>query len=339
MRMKRFTAWLAIFSIVFAAVAQAGPFVPGQVLTAAQLNSVVDSKCTNAACAITGGTATGITIDNSVIGGTTPAPIYNTLTNTIAASGTNQATATALTSQQNRISTAPVGSGVILMTALRGGLVVGIDNDTANAVNVYPQLTGTINQAAANTPLVVPPNGSVLLFSTDTLNWDSVLDSSPSFQSVTLYGTLTPNSASGVVGTVTNDNAQAGSIGEYTSSSVASTAVSLTTASAVNITSLPLAAGDYDVQGTCIYQTAATTNVTLDVCGLSATSGTFGADGSYTRQTYSGLVPGAVEYADQVTQNVRFSLASPTTVYLVASSTFTVSTQTAGGFMRVRRVR
>jgi hypothetical protein len=74
MKLNRLIIWAALVSMIGAQTAAlAGPFIPGQILTAAQLNSVVDSKCTNAACAITGGTITGVTIDGSAIGSTTPA--------------------------------------------------------------------------------------------------------------------------------------------------------------------------------------------------------------------------------------------------------------------------
>jgi hypothetical protein len=339
MKMKQTISWILMGLLVFAPIVQAGPFIPGQVLTAAQLNSVVDSKCTNAACAITGGTVVGVTIDNSVIGGTTPAAVYNTLTNTITASGVSQATATALISQYNRVASAPVGTGVVLQTPLHSGMMVALDNDTANYVNIYPQVGGTINGAASNVPMAVPPGGTVLYFSLDTLNWDSVIDPSPNFYSVTFYGTITPNSASGVVGTVTNDNAQPGSWGEYVASTVASTTFSLASASSVNAVSMVVAAGDYDFTGACTFQTAASTVVTATECGISTTNGTFGSDGTYARNTFAAVTPGAVEWQDAPAPVVRESFAAPTTVYLVASSVFSTSTQTAGGFMRWRRVR
>lgn len=149
-----------------------------------------------------------------------------------------------------------------------------------------------------------------------------------------------PVVTSGLVsGTTTNDNAAAGTLGEYSSSGVASTTVSLTTATPVNLHSVSLAAGDYDVQGIGVFQTAVNTSVTATQVGLSTTTGTFGADGSYTRDNFAAVVPGAIEWKDAVTPVFRISLATTTTVYLVGQSTFTVSTQTAGGVIRWRRMR
>jgi len=142
-----------------------------------------------------------------------------------------------------------------------------------------------------------------------------------------------------VQGTTTNDNAAAGYIGEYASSGVVATTVSLTTATPVNLHSVSLAAGDYDIQGVGVFQTAATTSVTGTMVGISTTTGTFGADGSYTRDNFAAVVPGAIEWRDSSTPVFRVSLATTTTIYLVGQSTFTVSTQTAGGVIRYRRAR
>jgi len=155
-----------------------------------------------------------------------------------------------------------------------------------------------------------------------------------------MYPGLPPVSTNIVQGTTTNDNAAAGVLGEYASSGVVSTAVSLTTATPVNLHSVVLAAGDYDVQGIGVFQTAATTSVTGTIVGISTTTGTLGADGSYTRDNFAAVVPGAIEWRDSSTPVFRVSLpAGGGTVYLVGQSTFTVSTQTAGGVIRWRRVR
>lgn len=140
-------------------------------------------------------------------------------------------------------------------------------------------------------------------------------------------------------GTATNDSAAAGYIGEAITASAAAGTVSLTTATTANITSISLTAGDWDVTGGVVFTTAATTSVTQAIAGVSTTTATLGADGTYSRNTIAAFVPGAVEWIDQVAPTVRISVAATTTVYLVAQSTFTVSTQTAGGYITARRVR
>lgn len=146
-------------------------------------------------------------------------------------------------------------------------------------------------------------------------------------------------STSTIKGTVTNDNAAAGYIGEIISGTAAAGSVSLTTATPANITSISLTAGDWDVTGGVTFTTPINTSVTQAIAGISTTAATFGADGTYARNTIAAYVPGAVEWLDQVAPTVRLSLAATTTVYLIGQSTFTVSTQTAGGFIRARRVR
>lgn len=152
----------------------------------------------------------------------------------------------------------------------------------------------------------------------------------------------TDNAPSGgaLIGTTTNDSAGTGLVGEYQSPAVVpATTVSLSTGTPVTVTSISLTAGDWDVQGGAIFATAASTSVTQVLAGISTTNNTLGADGTYARATFAAVVPGAVEWQDQVTPIVRISIAATTTVYVVAQSTFTVSTQTAGGYIRARRVR
>jgi len=339
MKFNKQIAWLLMVMIAITPIAQAGPFVSGQVLTASQLNNVVDSKTDNAAAAITGGTITGASINNSVIGATTPAAIYKTNTIAISAAGTTQGTATALTAQFNKVTTAAAGSGVVLFTPVRAGLMVAIDNDTANSLNVYPQVSGSIDALGANNPMVVPPNGSIILVSADTLVWDSYLSNDQVFNNIRAYGTITPNSASGIVGTATSDSAQAGSIGEYLSSTlIAASAVSLTSASAVGLTSVSLSAGDWDVSGVVCYHGSGTTNVTDVKQGINTASAVMPAIGGYSYNYVSAVVATADD-ACQVTPTSRFSLAASATAYLNAMADFTVSTLTSYGFIRARRAR
>lgn len=152
-------------------------------------------------------------------------------------------------------------------------------------------------------------------------------------------GVAIPLSASGTQGVTNGSDAPAGYVGEYLTASAVSTTVSLTTATPANAITLSLTAGDWDVQGIGVFQTATNTSVTNTQVGLSTTTATFGSDGSYTRDNFAAVVPGAIEWRDSSTPVLRISLAATTTVYLVVQSAFTVSTQTAGGVIRARRVR
>ena len=144
------------------------------------------------------------------------------------------------------------------------------------------------------------------------------------------------------IGTTTNDNAAAGQIGEFIESEVVlAGAVSLTTGVSANVTSISLTAGDWDVSGNVYYNSAAGTTITGLGAAISLTSATYPLPrpgrGAFTTllATFTGngsanLIPAGT---------VRMSVASTTTVYLVANGSFAASTLTAGGYIGARRAR
>lgn len=151
---------------------------------------------------------------------------------------------------------------------------------------------------------------------------------------LSVTGSITPPSTAGIVGTTTNDNAPAGAFGEYQSNSI--TGTSLTSGTNVNAISISLTAGDWDVQGVAVFNPQASTTVQYFSAGISTTSVTYGAIGSRA------LFQAAFATGGQgmmTTPTVRLSLSTTTTVYLVASASFGVSTMTVDGFIRARRVR
>lgn len=155
-----------------------------------------------------------------------------------------------------------------------------------------------------------------------------------SFTTIVATGTITPSSTNGIVGTTTNDNANAGSVGEYVTATA--TGVALTSNTGANITSISLTAGDWDVQGTMQVQAAGTTNIGNALAGVSTTSATIGALGTYWQFLSSVTTGGGLVFP---TPTVRLSLTTTTTVFLVANVGFTVSTCSASGLIRARRVR
>jgi hypothetical protein len=152
-------------------------------------------------------------------------------------------------------------------------------------------------------------------------------------------------SATGIIGTTTNNNADAGSVGEVISSSVAvGSAVSLTDATGgftgKTITSISLTAGDWDVFGSVGVNSAATTNFTSIAGGINTVTDTLNsAYEEETRFRYgtAGLVPGTV--ISFTFPTTRVSIASTTTYYLIGYASFTVSTATAFGRITARRAR
>jgi hypothetical protein len=165
--------------------------------------------------------------------------------------------------------------------------------------------------------------------------------STGAFTTVSATGLISPTSTVGIKGTITNDNAQAGSVGEYISSTVLTgSAVSLTTATSANITSISLTAGDWDVSGAISFNMAASTSVQQYQVAVSTTSATLPTTPPWARQNLNvnPYAPGAIS-AHIAAGIVRMSLSGTTTVYLVAQSSFTVSTMSAYGFIAARRMR
>jgi len=139
----------------------------------------------------------------------------------------------------------------------------------------------------------------------------------------------------GITGVSDASDAATGIVGEYIESSIASgSAVSLTTATAKTVTSISLTAGDWIVDGVVAYKSAVTANTATNQSGISTTNNTIGALGTYCQDS-----PMAVLVADQAytLPSVRISISATTTVYLIAKSTFTISTNAAYGQIKAIR--
>lgn len=143
-----------------------------------------------------------------------------------------------------------------------------------------------------------------------------------------------------IQGTNTNNNASAGNIGEYIESVVLSgSAVSITSGTQTNITSISLTAGDWDVTGVVYHLPAGSTSYTRYTGGVSATSATLDTNpGRFADTTTPAVVTGGATL-NAVIPNTRYSLNSTTTIFLVALGSFTVSTSSAYGIIRARRIR
>lgn len=194
---------------------------------------------------------------------------------------------------------------------LAAGYVVGPGSATDNALVRFDATTGKLVQ-----------NSDITLGDSD--------------------GKLTRTAGISLSGTNTNDSAASGYVGEYTSSTVlVGSAVSLTTSTVTNVTSFSLGAGDWDVTAAVVFNPAATTNTTFIFGSISETSATHDVNpGRFFIDRYgaSGLVP-ANPIGGSTMGPVRKSFTGSTTLYLTASSDFTVSTMSVYGIIRARRVR
>lgn len=154
---------------------------------------------------------------------------------------------------------------------------------------------------------------------------------------------MAPSGIAGQIeGSQNSDSAIAGNIGEYMEAiRTSGSAVSLTSGTPANITTLTLTPGEWDVFGVIEFAPAATTSVTELLSGTNTTSATVGTLGTYQRIVTAAQVPGSALRNAIAAPVYRISVGAgtTTTVYLIARATFTVSTCTAYGDLRARRVR
>lgn len=142
----------------------------------------------------------------------------------------------------------------------------------------------------------------------------------------------------GVQGTTTNDSAAAGYVGEYVSSVVGiGAAVALATNTASTITSISLSPGDWDVFGDIDFHPAATTASTYYIGGISLVNATLGTAETTVASPFAIATTGVD--ASQTIPVIRVSITVQTTIYLVTTAGFTVSSMTAYGSLKARRMR
>lgn len=234
----------------------------------------------------------------------------------------------------------PITGGTIDATPIGG---------TTPAAGAFTTLgaTGAVTLSPASANVVLSPTGTGVVTinpaTAGTINNAAIGGTTPLAGSFT---TLTSTGVTTLKGSTTNDSVAAGNIGEFVTATVASgSAVSLTTATSANVTSISLTAGDWDVSGQVVHNAAATTSITLLQIGISAASATLptqaggsgiGTDPLSMWRQAAGVPAGALTTS---VGPVRVSLSGTTTIYLVAADTFTVSTMTAYGTIRARRIR
>lgn len=157
----------------------------------------------------------------------------------------------------------------------------------------------------------------------------------------TISNSLSVTGPTSLTGTVAADLAAAGRIGEFASSNVlVGSAVALTTGTPANVTSLTLAAGDWEIHGNLVANPAGTSAIANFGGGFSTTSGALPTAPGSGGYAFTGAMAAGVTPAVGVTLGkLRLNVSTSTTVYLVAQSSFTVSTNGAYGFMSARRIR
>jgi hypothetical protein len=121
----------------------------------------------------------------------------------------------------------------------------------------------------------------------------------------------------------------------------AGSAVSLTTNVTADVTSISLTAGKWRVTGSVAFDPSGTTSITRMIGAINTTSATIPTvdvvAGAVVGISYDAFVPGATGQNHFVGEAI-LTLAATTTVYLIARSTFTVSTLSAYGKIQAQRL-
>lgn len=137
-----------------------------------------------------------------------------------------------------------------------------------------------------------------------------------------------------IYGTHTSDVGAAGTVGEP-ATGFNTTPVPMTTNTPVNIASVPLSAGNWNCSASIQFATGAL-NLTSYTAGLSPTTGTLPSFQNGSVFANLGSASGSTAVAAPV---VPETLASPTTIFLVAEATFASSTVSGTGSIRCTRIR
>lgn len=152
----------------------------------------------------------------------------------------------------------------------------------------------------------------------------------------TFAGSIQPSQTAGIIATNTNNNVNAGSVGEFAAVPTASTGLSNGVAGSA--TSVPLSAGEWDVECTATFSPAATTTVSSLGVGINTSSTAFAT--SNTGATNVLTLPFTTGQAQVISSpRYRMLLASTTTTFCVVAANFGVSTMTVSGYIRARRPR
>jgi len=215
-------------------------------------------------------------------------------------------------------------AGTLLRSAGAGVLA-------AYTTTTYPA-TNAINTimfaSSANVlGVITPANSSILITSAGGVpSWSTTI---PAFTTAN----ITFNTTSGIIGTTTNNNATAGSVGEVITS--LATGVSISSNVLINLTSITISAGDWLLYGGYLCSPGGGTTTAVSQCAPNTVSATM-PDAQLT--TISGS-RGADTSSAYPIPTSRVSVSSSTIIYLVARTTFAVSTMTMSGSISARRMR
>lgn len=154
------------------------------------LDGGTQTGVTYVSATITSPTISGGTINNTAIGGTTPAAVAATTlsasgnttlssglyikTSTVAAAGSNQSNAAALSDGFNLVSAADGTKGVKLPAAVAGRVVIIKNNTSAQTLKVWPSSGDAINAVTVDSNDTMAGLTAMMLVAYDATTWYSI---------------------------------------------------------------------------------------------------------------------------------------------------------------------
>jgi len=113
-------------------------------------------------------TLTGLTTAFTIPAGSTAAGLLSSTNAGVAAAGSTQGTATALSSDINIVTS---GTGGVVVPGAVSGKYAVIVNRTGSAINVYPAVGHAFDGLSANTPISLPASGFIEVFGSSSTQW------------------------------------------------------------------------------------------------------------------------------------------------------------------------
>lgn len=103
------------------------------------------------------------------------ADTVSTVATALTSAGTTQGTALSITADVNFVSTVAAGSGVILYNGMIGDSVFIMNDGDADALTVYPPVSGKFNNLATNAGFSLPANTPVWCIKVTATRWFALL--------------------------------------------------------------------------------------------------------------------------------------------------------------------
>lgn len=239
------------------------------------------------------------------------------------------------------------GSFTVSGTTTFGSIVTPSGGATTGFIKVLGKTSGGLKLTSADAAVYIATVSlAAQTVGAVTLTIPDMAGAANSFVFTALAQTLTNKtltSPSIITPTITGvsggSDASSGIVGEIISSVVAvGSAVSLVSGTAKTVTSISLTAGDWDITGVVDFHPGATTTGSYFQAGVSGTTNALGSQDQYASAPMA-LAAGLGVDVGMACPTVRQSLSGATTIYLTCQAGFALSTLTAYGTIRARRVR